>query len=225
MYRELPASRATEMVAVYPEQSVALKAIVTQLALAFWVIGCSPASSDTEVPVQQEWRQLLDGSHFETHNPYEMLPAEQQGGYRIATRCWPDGQGFDCLVLSYDSDGGHASYVTAERRRYAKLVDSDITRTGYSCYASELTALGILYQESIANAAGEQLLKNMHTARPPYETGWSHSFVEKFMRENEITGSGRFFNCLGLKQMLDAGGPATLSTTAVTRDQFFDIPR
>lgn len=162
--------------------------------------------------IERDWQEMADGSFFEKHNRWEI--SEDM----IASRCWPIGAGYDCVVMSYDPSGLLSPDM--ERQVHRDLGDFDMLDTGYECSSTATGMFGIVYQEAIRNDEGEVLLENAKVERPPYQDGWSADFALQFMRENGVSRENSFFRCQAFIEMLDAGSPATLGTTAVSHSDF-----
>lgn len=195
---------------------------LTCFALPFWVATSScadaPDGEEASVEVVRDWVELQDGSFFEKHRVWE------DSDYFMASRCWPSGGAFDCIVISYDT-GQNLPSATAERQQRDRLGDFEHFNTGYDCYARERRIFGIVYQETIRDDSGETLLENEKVERPPYQAGWTKEFATNFMVQNGVTRSDSFFRCQGLAELMSAGSAATLGTTAVSRENLlFDEP-
>ncbi len=80
---------------------------------------------------------------------------------------------------------------------------------------------GIRYLEQISDAAGNTLLENFDSERDHSKRGWSEMFVRQFVADNHIPAEGRFFNCSGLRTLLDDGSPLAFGTTAAVKERFF----
>jgi hypothetical protein len=140
---------------------------------------------------------------------------------QTASRCWPHQDRFDCITISFDPGGSSVATVTAQRHSEERRGDFDVGLPGYSCYASNDHVFGIRYVEEIVDAARNTLLQNFDSEEDPSTRGWSETFVRQFVSENHIPSKGRFFNCSGLRRLLDVGSPLTLGTTAAVKEWFF----
>jgi len=184
------------------------------------VSSCSSSSSSApeapEIEPQLTWKALQDGS--------KAAVVERNGSVLIArdaARCWPEKEGYDCLLVGTSVGTGAAVGLplsfTASRRSFPKLPDTagvtdpGVGRSGYACDGQE-----DMIDEVVVNGTAKVIsnaINNPFGAERP----WSRAYVEKFMAENAIDPQNRWFDCRRVYQLFRDGSIETFSTTAATK--------
>ncbi|WP_417612090.1 hypothetical protein [Parasphingorhabdus sp.] len=199
-------------------------------AITFFIVGCTINSNDNDIDqqIERDWIQLSDGSYYESHRD-KLLDGltDEPALYarRETNRCWPEGDEFDCMILSSDDDDQQVRSIRAEHHKQSKLGDFSTNLTGYSCWVEPSEMFGIIWQESISDKNGNELISNVYSRREPVSGPWAKTYVDDFMRENKLLELPQFYDCRGLKKIVDLGSYATLGTTAVSRSDFFGGPK
>lgn len=149
--------------------------------------------------LNSSWNTLGDGSDFAMVN-------DPDRGRRIAMRCWLQSSGSHTCV-SVEEVTGAFSRTTVSRSIETKLPEVlwGLSGDGYRCQF----AIGIT--EEVADGA-DALISNrlQETGRP-----WQPQFVNDYIRQNNVRGSGHF-RCLEVLRAIRDGSLKTLGTTSVT---------
>lgn len=173
---------------------------ITPLALA----ACDGApGSNYESGINNlnaNWNTLADGSKFAIANDFER-------SREIAMRCWPEKDGSH-LCLSVVENRAAFGVTTVYRSVETTLPPMlwGLGAGGYHC--EELMG----FREQVADG-DDALITNklQETGRP-----WSRAYVDGYIAQNKLTGSGHF-RCLDVLRAIIDGSPKTLGTTSISK--------
>ncbi|MBX9727902.1 MAG: hypothetical protein K2X31_03240 [Sphingopyxis sp.] len=175
--------------------------------------GCNMPNSETidADKYRAEWHDLKDGSKFAIAPLIgaDTLPPDRQ----TAVRCWQTGAAaYLCLDATKSTGDVRSLSLNLNRREeLPTLLFPAGWVEGYSCFAMRGTVT-----EEIRR--GGSLLSSNRVG--PTTAPWSRSFVQQFMRENDVPGE--WFDCEQLLHIVHAGSLETMSTTAVRRSMLPD---